>query len=264
LAVGALPLLQGQWASAAFGGAVGLVVVGGWGVGTNRDPSVGVPIGAGLLAMLVTLFAVSQWPSDRLAAPFLDWLLCWMLLGAVVLAALLVEPAARRSNEAPRFRYLPWTAAVLPLCAVVMLCCCGYALLVVEDTGGTLRFTTRDAEVLPLPPTLRLLWSDKCAGSGSIGNCTAEFVVAATDGAGRAVVVERAVDHLRDLGWPLKPGNGGYYGARETAGILPWRRHDLWLYTDAASDDAECRRVPDLRTVCLPTGDSVIIYIDNA
>jgi hypothetical protein len=264
LAVGALPLLQGQWASAAFGAAVGLLVVGGWAVGTNRDPSVGVPIGAGLLALMVALFAVSQWPSDRLAAPFLDWLLCWLLLGAVVLVALLLEPVARRPSGTARLRYLPWTAAVLSLCTVVLLCCCGYGVLVVEDTGGSLRFTARDGEVLPLPPTLRLLWSHPCAGGGSIGNCTAEFVVAATDGAGRAVVVERTVDHLRDLGWPLKPGNGGYSGERETAGILPWTRHDLWLYNDANADDAECGQVPELRTVCLPAGGSVIVYIDHA
>jgi hypothetical protein len=125
--------------------------------------------------------------------------------------------------------------------------------IVIDDNDGALRFAARDSEVLPLPPTLYLMSADNCADGGSSGNCTAEFVVTARDGAARAMTVDQLVDHLRRLGWPLLLHQSVYDGCRETGGILPWPPHCLWLYADAEPMPARSSTPPE----------AVIVYIAN-
>ncbi|MDG4759402.1 hypothetical protein [Micromonospora sp. WMMD710] len=136
---------------------------------------------------------------------------------------------------------------------MLLLCGCGLGVLG-SDGDGRLRFTVRDDEVLPLPTSLSLVSADSCADGGSSGNCTAEFVVMAADGAGRTRTVARLVEHLRSRGWPVQPENRVYRGTRETGGILNWTPHRLWLYADVEP-------ATPLRSA--PPPDAAVIYIDN-
>ena len=50
---------------------------------------------------------------------------------------------------------------------------------------------------------------------GNSGNCTATFVVMSVDGATRTTTVDRIVEHLRRLGWPLQLSSSHYSGCRD-------------------------------------------------
>jgi hypothetical protein len=122
-------------------------------------------------------------------------------------------------------------AGLITVSLAVIWCC---ALFVFLDYDGALRFAPRDSEILPLPPTLRLISADHCLGPrGSARACTAEFVVTAADRATRAVTVTRLVEHLRRLGWPLQPTHDAYSGCRRIGGILHWTSHCLVLDVNA-------------------------------
>ncbi|MFI7068661.1 hypothetical protein [Micromonospora sediminicola] len=225
-----LPLAQDAPPAAVVAALAGPVVVCAWAWGTRRGRTAGVSGGAALIAALVATFAVSQWPRGAVIPPWVDWFVGWLLIGALGLAALVGDrllspiggdpPASRR-----------WTTSVTVLAALLLLSGCGLGLLA-TDGDGSLRFTARADEVLPLPTSLRLVSADTCTDGGSSGNCTAEFVVTATDGADRATTTARLVAHLRGRGWPLQPDARGYRGARETGGILAWTPHRMWLSTD--------------------------------
>jgi hypothetical protein len=255
LLLGLLPLGRGQWLAALAGGIVGLSVVGTWAWGSSGK-LLGLAVGGGLVAAMVGVFAISQWPRGQLVPPAADWLGFWMLIGVAPPAVLVVEWAVRRfgwhhqplsitasAQQASRI------AVAAVLAAFLLICACGYA-VVGTDNYGVFRFSARDSEVLPLPPTLRLISANSCADGGSSGNCTAEFIVTSVDGATRATTVTRLADHLRHLGWPLQVDHSRYAGCRNVDGLLPWRPHCLWLYTDAEPPPAH--------------PEAVIIYIDNA
>ncbi|HEV8570193.1 MAG TPA: hypothetical protein VGQ92_24430 [Actinoplanes sp.] len=84
-------MLQGEWLAALVAGIGGLVVVGGWAVGTSGGRSVGMAVGTGLVALLVAVFAVSQWPRGLISPPPGDWLAGWLLIGVGCLAGLVVD-----------------------------------------------------------------------------------------------------------------------------------------------------------------------------
>lgn len=256
----ALPLWQCQWLVAPVAGVAGLLVVGAWAWGTSSGRRVGVAVGAILVISLAAVFAVSQWPRGLINAPWFDWLAGWLLIGGGCVVALVVDwivhvSAGRvRIGATASVSVRQWLISVAALATVsLVLGCCGLA-VVLDENDGALRFAARDREVLPLPPTLHLLSADNCADGGSSGNCTAEFVVTATDGATRATTVDQLLDHLRRLGWPLLLHHSVYHGCRETGGILPWTPHCLWLYADAEPMPARSPTPPE----------AVIVYIGNA
>lgn len=256
--LGVLPLGQSASPVAAVAATCGLIVVGAWAWGTRSGSAVGVAVGAVFIAVLASAFAVSQWPRSLIAPPWLDWFAVWLLVGGVCLAALIIDRSVhplspRRAAWKPAAAQVRWAASVATLATVVLLCSCGLG-LVAADGDGSLRFPARDEEILPLPTSLRLLSVETCADGGSSGNCTAEFVVTAADGADRTTTVTRLVEHLRSRGWPLQPEPGAYASYRETGGILNWTAHHMWLYAEAEPASA-LRSARPL--------DAVVIYIDN-
>jgi hypothetical protein len=261
-ALGVLPLVQGEWLAAPVAGIGGLVVVGGWAVGTSGGRTVGMAVGTGLLASLTAVFAVSQWPRGLISPPPDDWLAGWLLIGVGCLVGLVVDWSVHASDGVVRLgatgvvlstRQAVHAAAGLITTSMAVICCGGLFAPFFLNSDGALRFAARDGEILPLPPTLHLISADNCADGGSSGNCTAEFVVTARDGAARAITVDRLVDHLRRLGWPLLLHQSAYHGCRETGGILPWTPHCLWLYADAEPMPARSPTRPE----------AVTVYIDN-
>ncbi|MFI7211575.1 hypothetical protein [Micromonospora maritima] len=258
-ALAVLPLGQGAPMVAVVAAICGLIVVGAWAWGTRSGGAVGVAVGVVFIAGLAAAFAVSQWPRSLVAAPWLDWFVVWLLVGAGCLAALVIDRSLHavaaphldgRDRTAGEVR---WVASMAVLVAVVLLCGCGVG-VVAFDGDGRLRFPAREEEVLPLPASLRLVSADTCADGGSSGNCTAEFVVMAADGADRTTTVTRLVEHLRSRGWPLQPENSVYRGSRETGGILNWTAHRMWL--DGNVEPASVLRPAQ-------PSDAVVIYIDN-
>jgi hypothetical protein len=231
----------------------GLSVVGAWAWGTSSGRTVGMAVGAGLVALLVAVFAVSQWPRrGAISAPWFDWFAGWLLIGGGCVAALVVDWIVHASDglvrigatpDAVPVRPLVNTVAALATASLVFGCC--MLVIVLDENDGALRFAVRDSEIRPLPPTLRLISASPCVSGGSAGACRAEFVVAATDGAARAVTVARLVDHLRRLGWPLQPSRSAYFGCREIGGILPWTSHCLVLDVDADHERARPRTQPE-------------------
>ncbi|MFI7217949.1 hypothetical protein [Micromonospora maritima] len=254
-----LPLGQGAPMVAVAAAICGLVVVAAWAWGTRSGRAVGMAVGVVFIAGPAAAFAISQWPRSLVAAPWLDWFAVWLLVGVVCLAALLIDRSMHPFSS-PRLAgrnltagKVQWVASMAMLATVVLLCGCGLG-VVGFDGDGRLRFAARGDEVLPLPTSLRLVSADTCAGGGSSGNCTAEFVVTAVDDADRAMTVARLVEHLRSRGWPLQPEGGAYRGSRETGVILNWTAHQMWLYADVEPASV-------LRSA--PAPDAVVIYIDN-
>ncbi|SBT40881.1 hypothetical protein GA0070621_1080 [Micromonospora narathiwatensis] len=250
-----LPLGQGAPLVAVVAAVYGLIVVGAWVWGSRSGRAVGMSVGVALVAVLASTFAVSQWPGSLIAAPWLDWFMVWWVVGVVCLAALIVDlwvvdQGVGWKLAAGKAR---WVASVATLATVLLLCGCVLG-LIQTDGDGALRFPARDDEVLPLPASLRLVSADTCAEAGNGGACMAKFVVTAGDGAGRAATVTRLVEHLRSRGWPLQPGPDTFSGHRETGGILNWRPHRMWLYTEAEPASV-------LRPA--PPFDVVVIYISD-
>ncbi|WP_327039547.1 hypothetical protein [Micromonospora maris] len=210
-------------------------------------------VGVGFIVVLAAVFVVSQWPRGLAVAPWLDWFVVWLLVGAVCLAALVIDGVTHATTVAWNWVTVRWFVSVVPLAAVVLLCGGGLG-LAQFDGDGRFRVPVREDEILPLPTSLRLISADPCASGGSSGNCTAKFVVTATDGASRKTTVTRVVAHLRERGWPLQPEHGSYSGSRDISGILHWRPHRIWLYTEA-----------EPATVLQPPTphDAVNVYIDN-
>ncbi|GAA3194666.1 hypothetical protein ACFO1B_03380 [Dactylosporangium siamense] len=243
IAVGLLPLVQGEWRTALVAAVLGQIVVGVWAWGTGFGPVVGITVGAVLATGLAAAFAVSQRPrAGLLLPPAEDYLVVWVAVGLVAVAAVLVEGLTRGLKRAG------W--AVLGAALVLLPCaCCTQTFSRIDEDSW--RFLVRDQEILPLPPTFQLAWGDRCASGGTSGNCTAEFVVTATDGAARTVMIERLADHLSTLGWRMETDSGGPRGRFAVGGILAWREHKLWF-----SDETAHRRRP------APAG-SVVIFIDN-
>lgn len=177
LLLGFLPLGRGQWLAALAGGIVGLLVVGTWAWGSSGK-LLGLAVGGGLVAAMVGVFAISQWPRGQLVPPAADWLGFWMLIGVAPPAVLVVEWAVRRSgwhhqplSVTASAQQASRIAVAAVLAAFLLICACGYA-VVGTDNDGVFRFAARDSEVLPLPPTLRLISANSCADGGSSGNCT--------------------------------------------------------------------------------------------
>ncbi|MEH1169677.1 hypothetical protein V6V47_30295 [Micromonospora sp. CPCC 205539] len=254
-----LPLGQGAPVVAVVAAICGPIVVGAWAWGTASGRLVGVAVGVVFIAGQVASFALSQRPTSLVAAPWLDWFLVWLLVGVVCLAALGFERRAhpfsptRVAGGNPAVGKRRWVVSMSTLAAVVLLCGCGLG-IVGYDGDGRLRFPARDDEVLPMPMSLRLTSADSCADGGSSGNCTAEFVVMAADSVDRATTVARLVEHLRSRGWPLQAEEGAYRGSRETAGILDWTAHRMWLYADVE---------PASQLRPAPPADAVVVHIDN-
>ncbi|RKN36591.1 hypothetical protein [Micromonospora musae] len=254
----ALPLAQGAPLVAVVAAGFGVIVVAAWAWGTRSGGGLGLTVGTALAAVLAATFAVSQWPRGLIAVPWFDWFAVWLLLGGVCLAALIIDRAVRAvpahlpagwNGTAARAR---WVVSVTALSIVLLFCGCGLG-LVAADGDGSLRIAVGDEEILPLPPSLRLVSVESCASGGSSGNCTAEFVVAAADGADRAMTVTRLVGHLHNRGWPLRPEGAVYSGRHEPGGILNWTAHQMWLYVDAKPSELESPQ---------PAG-AVVVYIDN-
>ena len=256
--LGVLPLWQGQWLATVVAAVGGLLVVGASAWGTSSGRRVGVVVGAGLVALLAAVFAVSQWTRGLINPPWYDWFAGWLVIGVGCVAALVVDWIVHAADGRIRIgataRGVPvrqWVTAVAALAIVsLVVVCCG-SVVVLDENDGALRFAARDSEILPLPPTLRLISADHCADGGSSGNCTAEFVVTAADGVTRAVTVARLVDHLRRLGWPLQPTHSAYFGCRDIGGILPWTPHCLVLHIDNDQQHARLPTHPDAVTVSI-------------
>ncbi|MEV6816733.1 hypothetical protein [Micromonospora sp. NPDC051296] len=248
-----LPYWQGAPWPAVVAAVFGMIVVGAWAWGTRSGRGVGVVVGVGFIVVLAAVFAVSQWPRGLPVAPWLDWFAGWLLVGAVCLAALVIDHVTQAASAGWNWLTVRRFAAVVPLAAVVLLCGGGLGLAQI-DGDGRFRAPVREDEILPLPTSLRLISADTCASGGSSGNCTAKFVVTATDGASRETTVPRLVAHLRERGWPLQPEQGSYSGSRDISGLLHWRPHRIWLYAEA-----------EPATVLQPAApsDAVNIYIDN-
>jgi hypothetical protein len=251
--LGVLPLWQGQWLVAAVAGVGGLSVVGSWAWGTSSGRTVGVAVGAGLVTFLAVVFAVSQWPRRGLInPPWFDWFAGWLLIGVGCVAALLIDWIAHASDGlvriGPTARPRPvrqWVTAMTAVVAAPLVFGCCMIAMVLDENDGALRFTPRASEILPLPPTLRLISAGPCVSGGSAGGCRAEFVVAAADGATRAVTAARLVDHLRRLGWPMQTTQSAFAGCRDIGGILPWTPHCLVLHVDADPTPARPPIDPD-------------------
>lgn len=258
-ALALLPLGQGAPMVAVVAAICGLIVVGAWAWGTRSGRPAGVAVGVALIAGQGAAFAFSQWPRSLVAAPWLDWFAVWLLVGVVCLAALVIDwnmhhfSAPHLTGENRTAGRAQWVASMATLTTVVLLCGCGTGVAWL-DGDGKLRVPARNDEVLPLPASLRLVSADICADGGSSGNCTAEFVVMAADDADRTTTVTRLVEHLRSRGWPLQPEHGAYRGSLETAGILNWTAHRMWLYADVEP-------VSELPPTAPP--EAVVIYIDN-
>lgn len=248
-----LPYWQGESWLAVVAATFGVIVVGAWAWGTRSGRGVGVVVGVGLIVVLAAMFAVSQWPRGLPVAPWLDWFAGWLMVGAVCLAAMVFSRVTYPSPVEWNWVSVRWIASVVPLAAVVLLCGGG---LTYGQLDADLRFrvSVREDEFLPLPMSLRLVSAEPCASGGSAGNCTAEFVVTATDGASRGTTVNRLVAHLRERGWPLQPERGRYYGSREISGLMHWKPHRMWLYTE--------EEPPPVLEPASPR-DSVTVYIDN-
>ncbi|MFF5219538.1 hypothetical protein [Micromonospora sp. NPDC000442] len=248
-----LPYWQGAPWPAVVAAVFGVIVVSAWAWGTRSGRGVGVVVGAGFIVVLATLFAVSQWPRGLPVAPWLDWFVMWLLVGAVCLAALIIDRIWHASMVEWNCLTVRWIASVVPLAGVVLLCGGGLGIAQI-DGDGRFRVPVRVDEILPLPTSLRLVSADTCASGGSSGNCTAKFVVTANDGASRETTVTRLVAHLRARGWPLQPEHGSYSGSRDISGLLHWSPHRIWLYTEA-----------EPATVLQPAAPqgTVNIYIDN-
>ncbi|GAA0372695.1 hypothetical protein GCM10009541_13940 [Micromonospora gifhornensis] len=248
-----LPYWQGARWPAVVAAVFGVIVVSAWAWGTRSGRGVGVVVGVGLIVVLAAVFVVSQWPRGLTVAPWLDWFVVWLLVGAVCLAALVVDRLWHASMVEWNWLTVRWFASVVPLAGVVLLCVGGLGIAQI-DGDGRFRTSVGDDEILPLPTSLRLVSADTCASGGSSGNCTAEFVVTATDGASRQTTVTRLVAHLRERGWPLQPEQGSYSGSRDISGILHWRPHRIWLYAEAEPASALPPATPH---------DAVHVYIDN-
>lgn len=259
-ALGVLPLLQGEWLSALVAVVAGLMVIGAWAWGTGSGRTAGVTVGTGLLAALVGMFAVSQWPRGPIRAPAEDWLAGWLLIGGGCLAALVIDWYVHAANGYVRLGPAEWVPAghVIAFLATLVAICLGFCCLggiSLFDNDSELRSVAGSSEILPLPPTLRLIYAGPCVREGSAGSCGADFVVTAADGAPRTVTVTRLVEHLRRHGWPLGQRTAAYSACRDVGGILPWSQHCLVLDVDRVLDDAERRpRTPP---------EAVLIYISN-
>ncbi|MGW9198649.1 hypothetical protein [Micromonospora chersina] len=258
-ALALLPLGQGAPMVAVVAAICGLIVVGAWAWGTRSGRPAGVAVGVALIAGQGAAFAFSQRPRSLVAAPWLDWFAVWLLVGVVCLAALVIDwnmhpfSAPHLTGGNRTAGRAQWVASMAMLTTVVLLCGCGLGVAWL-DGDGKLRVPARNDEVLPLPASLRLVSADICADGGSSGNCTAEFVVMAADDADRTTTVTRLVEHLRSRGWPLQPEHGAYRGSLETAGILNWTAHRMWLYADVEP-------ASELPPTAPP--EAVVIYIDN-
>lgn len=259
-ALGFLPLLQGEWLGALVAVVSGLVVVGAWVWATGSGRIVGVTVGTGLLAALVAMFAVSQWPRGLIRAPAEDWFAGWLLIGGWCLAALVIDWYVHAANGYVRLGPAEWVPVrhVIAIMTVFVAICLGFCCLGVVslfDNDSELRSVPRSSEILPLPPTLRLIYTGPCEREGSAGGCGADFVVTAADGAPRTVTVTRLVEHLRRHGWPLQQHTAGYSACRDVGGLLHWSQHCLVLDVDRLLDDVEKRpRTPP---------EAVLIYISN-
>jgi hypothetical protein len=233
--LGILPLLHGQLLDAILADVFGMAILCTW-VWSIPDFRRGVGTGLILAAVLLGTYMISQWPWRPVAPPFMDWMAVWLVIGWAGIVVAIAGQAERKDQPTPMALIL----APIPIILVLVLACCGWA-VIVGDENGQLRFEARPAEVLPLPPTLRLLSSDMRASCGNSGSCAAEFVIVSADAASSSLTADRVAAHLRDRGWPLT-------GDRETdcvrAGFLPWRPHCIWLDTD-------------------PSRDTVTIIIDN-
>lgn len=261
--LGMLPLMHGEWLAAPVAGIGGLAVVGGWAMGTSSGRTVGMAVGTGLLASLTAVFAISQWPRPgRIHAHWFDWFAVWLLIGVGCLAGLAVDWYMHTGDGVVRLgatgvalsaRQAVHALAGLITASMVAICCGWLVVPFVLNYDGALHFVPRDSEILPLPPTLRLISAGPCERGGSAPVCTAEFVVTAADRATRAVTVTRLVEHLRRLGWPLQPMHDAYFGCRRTGGILHWTSHCLVLDVHADPTSAQPRTPPE----------AVIIRISN-
>jgi hypothetical protein len=162
--------MQGEWLAAVVAGVGGLVIISTWAWGTGSGRTVGVAVGAGLLASLAAVFAVSQWPQGLISAPWEDWFAGWLLIGTGCLAALVVDWKVHASDGRVRIGSTARpvqvrqqiTAVMTVVTASLVFGCCMLVIvivivIVIDDNDGALRFDPRASEILPLPPTLRLI-----------------------------------------------------------------------------------------------------------
>ena len=116
--LGSLPLWQGRPLLAVVAAICGLTIVGAWAWGTRVRRASGVTLGSGWVAALITTFAVSQWPHHLIAAPWFDWLVVWLLIGGVCLAALVIDWIVHALPARDRIEHLP--PAVHGTCPLVL------------------------------------------------------------------------------------------------------------------------------------------------
>jgi hypothetical protein len=234
-ALGLLPLFEGEWLAAALAAVGGGLVAGTWAHACSGGRSAAVAVGTGIVVLFGGAFAVSQWPTGVIRAPWLDWFAVWILVGCGCSVALIVDWCVHQRGGIVHMGVfgtmrLPNAIGLMTLLTAVpllFLCCAGFHL-----NDAALRSAPGTNEILPLPSTLRLVSAGPCLRGGSSSGCTADFVVSPTDGAGREVTVARLADHLHRRGWPLQAANSSYDGCRPVGGILSWTPHCMSLYPD--------------------------------
>jgi hypothetical protein len=221
--LGILLLLRGQLLDAAIAAFFGMGILTTWVRGIPEFRR-GVGIGLILAAILVGTYMISQWPWRPVTPPFVDWMAAWLVIGWAGIFVTSAGQGAKKAQPTPIVLRL----APIPIVLASALACCGWG-VIVGDENGRLRFDTRPTDVLPLPPTLRLLSSDMTASCGNGGSCVAEFVIVSADAASSSETADRVAAHLRDRGWPL---TGDRDNDCVSVGLLPWRPHCIWLDTD--------------------------------
>lgn len=192
---------------------------------------------AGLGALFVGLYVWSQVHTDPvvIAAPLVDWAVLAGIGGTVVVLVAVIREG-RVTPRVPRDSFV--VAGIMLALAPVAMGCTGVGQAVIDDEYDLLpsgppwsSHATVD-EIRPLPAGVALD-AHECGNLGAHGPCRDVFLVSATDGVSREVLVERVVAHYSQLGWPLRPVLDGYLGCRPVRGILPWWEHCMRIEKSA-------------------------------
>jgi hypothetical protein len=255
-------MAQGQRFATLAALALGGLITGAFAIATIGGRPVLLAVTAVLLALQIVLYWLSRPSGQAIAPPASEWLAPWLVIAVIVcgltlLIERIVQARTRRHTpqaDSPRRRLAPWRfpAALAALLLTSCVLGCGYT-ITAHDGDGSARTEATVAEISPLPPTLRVVSADPCADGGSSGNCTAEFVIEADDGASSEAIVQRLVTQLRTIGWSLDLEDSSYQGCRAVAGLRHYTDHCLWMDSNGSPLTNDTNWRPG----------AVVVYIDN-